>query len=193
MPTPTNSPHRSITLVDPIADADGIKTSIATVAAPASYSGGALNGAIGSAARTPGRTVSVTSAANVGSYVAGSAVTFTGTDAHGLAQTETLLLTSANGGETIVGNKAFKTVTQIDVAAQVNVNGAFTFGYQDVVCPGCFGFRIGVDGDAKVGFADGSSDTLPVLFAGETVALTIAKLYGSAATTATKITLYFAP
>lgn len=182
-------PVRSVTLADPIAVANAIKTSIATVAGAASYSGGALNGAVGAGLLPITQTVSFTTSSHSGSYVAGSKVTFTGLDRNGLALVEQLLVTAVNGGETIVGLKGFSKVTQIDVEAQSDTAGAFTFGYSDVMCPGCWGLRVGgTTGSLKVGFADQSIDTIPSVVAGERINMMIQKVFG--ASTATKLTLF---
>lgn len=187
MPVPV-LPVRSVTLADPIAVANAIKTSIATVAGAASYSGGALNGAVGAGALPMTQTVSFTTSSHAGSYVAGSKVTFTGLDRNGLVITEQLLVTAVNGGETISGLKGFLQVTQIDTEAQVDTAGAFTFGYSDVMCPGCWGLRVGGAGALKLGFADKTTDTIPAMAVGERIDAMIQKVFGSSV--ATKLTLF---
>lgn len=118
-------------------DADGIKTSIATDNTGANtYSGGALNGVVtAGAVRTVkgiSMTVSVTTSVQAATYQTGASypIVFTGTYA-GKAQTESLLLTNAGGGETIEGTKPFDTVTSIAVPQQLTAAGAFTFGVVD--------------------------------------------------------------
>lgn len=149
-----------------IADPDGIKTSIATAITPQIYEGGALNGAL-AAAQPIARTVSVTSSAAAGAYVADSPVTFTGTNELGQLATETLRLTAANGGETIAGEQPFRTVTKIEVAAQADTDGALTFGFQDLATSddraAILGFRAGAQGSVDVVYRDGSADSIPML------------------------------
>ncbi len=170
---------------------NAIKTSIATVAAPVSYSGVALNGAIGVAEMNPPRNISVTTSASVGAYTL-TAITITGTDAAGRALTETLTLTQANGGQTVVGASAFKTVTQIDILAMVSTAGAFTFGVRDIFCtrrPSRI--RVGTTGALKVGYDDGTTDVIAAVLAGETLNIAPARVYGDSSTTATNVTLIF--
>lgn len=132
LPWSTAGASRTVTYAA-IADADGIKTSIATAVTQQTYSGVALNGARAAGYPTwlP-QNVSVTSSASVGSYNL-TGITFTGTDVAGEALTETLTLTAANGNETVVGTKAFANVTSIVVAAMADTNGAFTFGMRDII------------------------------------------------------------
>lgn len=120
-----------------LADADAIKTSIATAATAQSYSGVALNGAAASAgvaapvhgfASYPTATASSSS----GSYVNGSLVVFTGTY-RGQPATSTATVVGANGNATFTGNAPLDTVTSIAVGAQVNTSGAWTFGFTDLV------------------------------------------------------------
>ncbi len=175
--------------VVPVANA--IKTSIATVAAPVTYTGVQINGAIGPATMNPARLISVTSSASGGSYTA-TAITITGTNASGAAQTDTLTLTATGGNETIVSTKAFATVTSIAILAMTNTSGAFTFGVRDVLCPRPPNrVRVGTTGNLKVGYPDGTTDTIVSILAGETLFIRPSRIYADSATTATNVTLIF--
>lgn len=167
---------------------NSIKTSIATVAGPASYSGAGLNGAIGAAAMELPRTVSVTTSAHAASYVAGSTITFTGTDKDGNVLIEALALVATGGGETIVGVKGFMQITQIDVQAQADTLGTFTFGTQDIVVPGSRYVIIGTTGDLHVTYANGSQSTIPKIPVGQ-YAMSVSKIWGDSKTTAQDITV----
>lgn len=106
------------------ASANGIKTSVATSTSAQSYTGSALNGAVGGGVMSPPRNVTVSATDSSASY-AGS-VTFTGVDINGHAITEAVAITN---NATAVGAKAFAKVTKIDVPAQVDTSGALTFGF----------------------------------------------------------------
>ncbi len=122
-----------ITRTTPLFDVNGHKTTIATVAGAASYSGAALNGAdvannIGAAAHGFGFLPSATLAANASSYVDQSTITWTGTY-HGVATTRTGTIVGTDGGTTVTADGPLDTVTQIDIEAQADTNGAFEFGW----------------------------------------------------------------
>lgn len=175
-----------------LADIDAIKASIATVAAPVTYSGGQLDGVIGATSMAPARTVSVTTASNSGSYTAGSALLFTGTDAAGRTLTETLLLTAVNGGETIYGTKGFKTVTSVAIEAQFDTGGHFSLGVRDVMCDKPpYMIRANGAGNLHVAFDDGSEDTIPAMAAKEYITFAPVKVFGDSGTTITGLTLFF--
>lgn len=146
MPEPQDiyaSPRPFTRAAGTIEDTDGIKTSIATAVGANNYTGVALNGSEmvylasslgGGNGLGPARTVSVTTAASVGTYRTGASfpIVFTGTFA-GAVVSESLLLTAANGNETIRGSQAFDTITNIAVPGQVDAAGFFQFGVQDIV------------------------------------------------------------
>lgn len=113
------------------ADPDSIKTLIATVAAGVSYSGADLNGAYanpGPAVFPSASAVTVITEANAGSYVNASTITITGTVDGVAGQTEVLTITGTDGGQSLKTAKLFTAVSQVDIQAQVNVGGGFTFG-----------------------------------------------------------------
>jgi hypothetical protein len=151
-----------------IANADGLKTSIATATTPQTYQGGALNGAAAGAPFPVARTVSVTTSAATGAYNVGALgrITITGEREAGGTITEVLELTDADGDETISGSTAFKSVSKIEVPAMADTEGAFTFGVVDLVTEpdraAIYGFRAGTVGNVAVQYRDGSTDTIPM-------------------------------
>lgn len=176
-----------------VADPDAIKTSVATSTSEAVYDDADLNGVIGVAVMRPERTISVTSSAQTGAYDPTDPIVVEGTDANGLPISEDLQLTAANGGETIVSSKAFRTVTAITVPPQADVDGSLQFGVRDVVCAANppTKVRCAGAGALKVAFVDGSVDTIPDIAARETVEVSPHKIFGDSSTTATNLTLFF--
>lgn len=156
-------------------DDDGIKTSIATVAAITTYTTSALNGAMVSSNVAYSRFNSklsvasypiVTSAANGGSYVAGSTIVFTGTYS-GSAVTRTATVVATGGGEVLFADGPMDSVTSITIGAQVNTSGSFKFGFSGLVpVTDSLGrlkpWRVmaATAGNVKLGFSDGSADTI---------------------------------
>ena len=122
-------------------DVDAIKQSVATSVAAQSYSGATLDGVLANPgpAKTKMHRLSVTTAASVGTYNITDAITATCTDQLGATRTLTATLTAVNGGETVEftlsggADAGAMTVSQIDVPAQNDANGAFEFGVTDVV------------------------------------------------------------
>lgn len=117
-------------------DLNGIKQSVATDTADHTYSAATLDGVLanpGPAALDPPRYASVTTGAHAATYKTGSthAIVVTGTYG-GATVTENLLLTNAGGGETIVGDQPFDTITSIFVPAQNDALGTFQFGVDGV-------------------------------------------------------------
>jgi hypothetical protein len=127
----TQAPTNSLFTIGRDADPVAIKTLIATVAAPASYSGATLTGTLanpGPAIISPPRQVSATLSAAVGAYTNGSTITFTGLDAAGAALVEAVTISGTGGGTTLITAGYFSEVTQIDIQAQAAITGEFTFG-----------------------------------------------------------------
>jgi len=185
---------KTVTYTAALAVANAIKTSIATVASIATYSGVALNGAIGQAVMNPPRTISVTAAASAGSYVAGSTIVITGRDSQGSLITETLTLVGTDGTETLVTTQGFKSVTSIVIAAQVNTSGAWTVGVRDVAFgpDKPYAIRAVATGALKLGYGGGSvTDIIPAVAALETLQVSPDKIYGDASTTVVGMTLFF--
>lgn len=117
--------------------------------------------------RVAPRTLTISTAAHAGSYKtgAGNKLTATGTVA-GVTTSEDILLTAANGGETIRGAVAFDdpTLCVVSIPGQNDALGSFRIGVGDICAVGsCFrsvkGHSAGVivfQGD------DGAIDSLPV-------------------------------
>lgn len=188
------------------ADADAIKTTVSTSTSAASYSGAGLNGAMANpgpaapefASKTGYASYpSVTSSSTVGAFTAGSDIVFTGTY-NGVAVTRTATLTAANGNETQVADGPMDTVTQIDVEAQADTDGSFTFGFTDLAPSGDgSGAATGSAGRIKqwwvvaatagnvhVGYSDGTSDTIPMQ-AGALIEAYPTRIYADTAVTVT--------
>lgn len=140
-------------------DVDAIKTSIATVAAPVTYT--TFNGVLGGTFDPP-RAVTVTTSASGGSYTL-TAITFTGTYG-GAVVTDTVTLTQTGGGETLYGDQPFDTLTSIAILAMNNTSGAFQFGCGDVYAGSGLYLRavkaIGADGNIGVQYSGSQTDTL---------------------------------
>lgn len=172
-----------------IADVDAIKTAIATAAAPATYSGVALNGAIGAAALGVSQTFTVKTRANAGAYVTANPIVVTGLDWQGKIISESVSLTQTNGGETVQGTKAFARFTSIAVPAQNDTSGSFEFGVGDILLDmPARELRAGAIGDIKVGYQDGGTDVLPSIAAERHTVLAF-RVY-STGTTALPVTVY---
>lgn len=178
--------NKTVTFSGALASTTAVKGSTATVASPQAYT------VSYSSAMT--RQVSITTSASVGSYVASSNVIFTGTDWNGNPLTETLVITATGGGETVVGTKGFHTVTGISVDAQADTSGHISFGVRDVFVPiVCVGVRVGTagSGSLKVGYADGSTDTMTGCTAGEKMPISPVRIYGDSGTNIQDLTLFF--
>lgn len=144
-------------------DADAIKTSIAASASPVTYSGADLNGAVGEDTMDPPRAITITRSSSAGDYTT-SAITVTGTY-NGQTVTDTLTPADANGGDTIYGDQPFDAITSIDLPAQVNTDGAFTFGTGDIWAGDGKQFRsvkAHAAGNLALYYDAGVTDTLPL-------------------------------
>ncbi len=202
------SPRPITLLVSEIADADAIKTTIATSSSAASYSGADLDGADanpGPAYPTPTNTGQVvtdvpqyptaTAASHASSYVDGSEVTFTGTYG-GAAKTRTATVVGTDGNATFVADGPLDSCSQVDVEAQADALGAWTFGWTDIGSWNDAGVDAppravrgsGADGFVKVGDTDGNTNLTPFID-GETQYIAPHRIYASG-TTVTYITLY---
>ena len=135
-----SSPRAITVTIAALLDADGIKTTIATVASDVTYTGADLNGAYanpGPAIPAPGGHDDVpqyplaVASSNAGSYTAGSEITFVGTYG-GATVTRTATVVGTDGGATFIADGPLDTVVSITVEAQANTGGAWTFGFTDV-------------------------------------------------------------
>ncbi len=118
----------AIKLAFKLSTCDAIKVSIATVDADTSYGGEDFDGAIGGNQIVPPRNLTVRTAANAGSYVDGSLVTFTGLDETGADLVESVTIVGTDGGDGYVTVGLFSQVTEIVVEAQADTDGALVFG-----------------------------------------------------------------
>lgn len=179
-----------------IPNATAIKTSVATSTGAVDYTGVALNGSTGGTAMSVPRTLTVTTSAHTASYNVGSKYVVIGLDANGTRQTENFVITAANGGETLAGSKVWTQVTEITGEAQVDALGAITVGVRDIV-PGYpsaldrVRVGTGTNGNLKVGYNDGSTDTFGNLNAGEYLDAAPSIIYGDSNTTITSLRLFF--
>jgi hypothetical protein len=118
-------------------DADAIKTSVATSTDAVAYTSGDFDGA----AKTPegfagfadvGAIPCVSSSSAAGAYTPGSTVTFTG-PWRGETVTRVATLAEEDGNETAYADGPLDGApTAIDVEAQADTDGAFTFGWGGV-------------------------------------------------------------
>lgn len=116
-------------------DNNALVVSIQTEAVAVNFTGATLDGALAPGAanatmRLP-QYVTCDSAANAGSYVAGTVITVTGT-LWGTSITDTMTVVGTGGGESLRTTSAFSTVTNIHVPAQVNTGGDWEFGVEDI-------------------------------------------------------------
>jgi hypothetical protein len=114
----------------PAADIDAIKTSIASSAAQQVYSGTALNGVVGRNTMSPPRNITVTASSHADIDAVG--VLVEGKDVNGRTISETLTLPNG-GGSTVLGQKAFASVSRITVPAQSGTGGLLSFGFGDLI------------------------------------------------------------
>lgn len=112
------------------ADADAIKTSIASSTSTVTYSGSALNGAIGAAVISPPRNITVTTAGGTPADAPATA-TITGLAIDGSTQTEAISV--GQTATTVAGAKAFAYVTSIALTAGDGTGATMTFGTGDVI------------------------------------------------------------
>lgn len=175
----TDPAIRSYTFPGSMVADSAIKTSVATSnGGPAVYLGGALNGSVGGTVMTPMRTLLVTTVASVASYLLGGTITITGRDVNNAVQTEVFVIGNANGGESLLGVKYFKSVTQISVdQAQQDNLGHFKFGVSGALV-NARQIRCGTGGDLHVSYADGSIDTIKKVIVGEAIPAQVKAIYG---------------
>jgi hypothetical protein len=188
---------RTLSVTGSLTSATAVHASIAGAASPQVVTTALTNpvpAATIQANKSPiGRIVTVTTSTSAASYNvgAGNALTVKGADANGVAISDTLTLTAAGGNETVATSKAFVTVTEIDIPTQPNTSGAFTFGVSDLV----FSdppreIRAAGTGALGLTFADGGTDTIPLVLAGDRLSYAPTKI--NAATTTISAGLTFA-
>lgn len=151
------------------ASVNAIKTAAATVAAITTYSGTALNGAIGAGAISPPRNITFTTAGITPADAPATAL-ITGLDVEGAVQTETVNL--AQIADTVAGSKAFASVTSIRYAAADGVDATVAVG---------IGNQIGLSSKVKL------RNTIPNILAEMVDGAFVGGGAGDAAATATNI------
>jgi len=123
-----------VTAISHAADTDSIKTTIATATTTQTYSGAALNGAVGGAVMAPRRQPTVTTTVEVApTYNVTDAIVWTYVDWHGDTVTTSKKLTLTLGGETIGPPIEAKQIVSVALPAQLLTTGAFEFGTAAVV------------------------------------------------------------
>jgi hypothetical protein len=182
-----------------LADADGIKTSIATVASPVTYVPADFNGALvsgsGRVAIPLPRTVTISRSSSANSYSV-SPIVITGTF-DGQTVTESLTPANDDGNDTLYGNQPFHYVTSIAIPAQANTSGAFTIGVGDICAPARDDIFIGVkvSADAVVHFAFDKLATATdshTIVAGQAEVIGFRRiLTGSGETSGVSVTVYY--
>lgn len=187
-----------------LVDADGHVTSIATKTTADNLTGAELTGAVVTANVGLGPKTGMsfwptaTLSSTVGAFVAASVITWTGTY-NGAAITRTATIASADGNATLFASGPMDSVTSIDIAAQADTDGTFTFGFSGV-SPGLnavgaykpwkvVSYADAANADTAalvVGYSDGSIDTVELPKGGELFASPV-RIYG---TTTAPITIY---
>jgi hypothetical protein len=175
-------------------DVDALKTSVATVAAPVTYNVvGDFNGALGARIFNgvgPAFTLSLHNTTDVGVYAFGAAnhIVITGWFA-GRVVTQRFELATADGNENLILGpggtplQPFDKVDSIAIPAQVNTNGAWTFGVRDLVSPSGNGFRyikalLAGNVTLRYGEDPNTDDALPLL-AGELTGANFSRVVGT--------------
>lgn len=179
-----------------LADPDAIATSLATAVTDTDYEDTDLDGATGTALMVPARTVTVSTAANTGSYILGSKIIVAGRDRDGLAVTEEFTVADEDGGEDFVGTQGFRNIEMVTVEAQTDTDGAVTVGVRDVVLDpngSLKEIRVGAASGSqmKLEYSDGSVDIITQIQRGEHFLVEPTKIYGDSDTTATDLVLFF--
>lgn len=154
-----------------VADADGIKTSFATVAAPVALTAADWNGA--GIAVTTGlfplpRTVTITLSNNANQFSVDPYV-LTGTRG-GRVVTESLTAANDDGNVTLRGTQPFDTLTAIALPTMGGTGGTITIGTQDICAPygdSFSGVELAATGTLNVGYGgtdlvSGQTDAVPI-------------------------------
>lgn len=116
-----------------LSDVDGVKTSAAASASPVTFLPAVMNGAgintSGVLLKTA-RTITVTRSSSTDDYTL-DPIVVSGWYG-GQEVTDTITPASNDGGDTLYGDQPFDKLTSIAVPAQVNTDGAFSFGTGDI-------------------------------------------------------------
>ncbi len=104
-------------LADPVATSTGVTTITS------------FDGTLAGAALKPGRPVRVATSVATGAYNTTDPILVTGKLDGGVAHTDKLYLSAANGGENLVGTWSFTEITRLILPAQLLATGQFTVGF----------------------------------------------------------------
>lgn len=166
---PAVIPRRSVTYSFAEADdADGIKTSFASAAAPVSLDASDYNGARVADSGTTWakglpRTVNIARSDSAGSYTV-DPIVLTGTW-RGQTVTESLTPADADGDDVLRGTQLWDTPPSIAIPAQVDTDGLFEIGVGDVGAPSgdhfCAVELVAAD-DLNVQYDGGHQDKIPI-------------------------------
>jgi hypothetical protein len=161
---PLNSARRTKTYAAAdLVDADGLKTSFATVASPVTLTSADWNGAAniaGGFLDLP-RSLTMTFSNDAGQFSA-SAITVTGF--RGGKQITETFTTTINGNETKRGTKIFDQVVSVALPTMGGTGGTITIGVQDIAAPAgstFTGVEVQAAGTLNVGYGhdDGATQT----------------------------------
>lgn len=146
------TPGSVLPIADPVVSATAILATAGTAgAAPTTFSGAALNGAIGATRMSPARRITFT-LSNSANWLAGSTIKITGVDQDGYVVTE-VLYPPASGNVTLTTDGYFGRVTNIAVSVEGGAAATFTAGV--TAGDGLMG-----DGDAVIPIWDASREPL---------------------------------
>lgn len=153
-----------------VVDADGVKTSFATVTTVAELTVADWNGAAISASGLLDlpRTITIARSSAANQYSV-DPIVLTGLRG-GMTVTEALVPGNDDGNDIIRGTQAFDFLTGISIPAQAGTGGAFTIGVQDICAPAnaiFVGVELAAAGTLNVGYgghdsAVGNTDAIPV-------------------------------
>jgi hypothetical protein len=113
-----------------LSDVNAIKESVASAASIQTYTGAALDGAVGTGTMSPPRNIIITTTSNAD--IDAVDVVITGLDVDGAVLTDTITLTDG-GNATDVGTSCFASVSSIVVPAQSGTGGAMEFGFGNAI------------------------------------------------------------
>jgi hypothetical protein len=145
-----------------VVDADGVKTSFATVAAPVALDVTDWNGAAITAAGLLDlpRTITLTLSNNANQFSTDDIV-LTGTR-NGETVTETLNAADDDGNVTLRGVQPFDVLTAVDLPEMGGTGGTITIGVQDICAPhGQVFLGVEVHAAGTLNLAYGGTDTVP--------------------------------
>lgn len=160
---PNNAARRTVTFTSgTVLDADGIKMSFATVAAPvtlvvADFNGAEISATTGAFTKLP-RTVTIGRSNNAAQFAV-DPIVITGKRG-GAVVTESLTPANANGNDTLAGTQVFDSISSIAIPTQGGTGGTFVVGVRDICAPvgGVFcGVELAAAGTLYVAYGEAST------------------------------------